>query len=75
MFGTGKLMRAGAETQALVLDKNAWEVGVQSGETKACTYKPTVQFPDGTTSEISHRVRNHNAARRDRLRRPRTLQS
>jgi hypothetical protein len=62
MFGKGKLMREGAQAQALVLDKNSWDVGEATGEVKACTYKLKVQFDDGSTAEIKRRVVNHDAA-------------
>jgi hypothetical protein len=62
MFGKGKLMRDGAQAQALVLDKNAWDVGEATGETKACTYTLKVQFDDGSSVEIKRRVMNHDAA-------------
>ena len=62
MFGKGKLLRDGAQAPALVLDKNAWDVGEASGETKACTYTLKVQFDDGTSVEIRRRVMHHDAA-------------
>jgi hypothetical protein len=62
MFGKGKLLRDGAQAQALVLDKNAWDVGEATGETKACTYTLKVQFDDGSSVEITRRVMHHDAA-------------
>jgi hypothetical protein len=62
MFGKGKLLRDGSQAQALVLDKNAWDVGEATGETKACTYTLKVQFDDGSSVEIKRRVMHHDAA-------------
>jgi hypothetical protein len=56
MFGKDRLLREGAEAQALVLDKRVYAAGVQSNEATSCRYELRVKFQDGTTSEISRRV-------------------
>lgn len=56
MFGKDRLLREGAEAQALVLDKRVYAAGVQSNEATSCRYELRVKFLDGTTSEISRRV-------------------
>jgi hypothetical protein len=62
MFGNRKLMREGAQAQALVLDKKIWGYLQGSGVVTACTYTLKVQFDDSSTVEIKRRVMHQDAA-------------
>jgi hypothetical protein len=62
VFGKGKLMREGAEAQALVLDKRIYAQTVQSNTVTACNYKLRVRFDDGSTTEISRRAMSRELA-------------
>jgi hypothetical protein len=56
MLGKDKLLTHGLEAKALVLDKRAYAVGVQTNEVTACSYTLLVKFQDGSEAEISRRV-------------------